>query len=173
MKIAVIGNSCSGKTTLSRQLAKHYKMTQSLTHVDSIQFLSGMQLRDPKETCEVLNKIAEQDEWIIDGLGPLRTIENRLERADQIICIRIPLWQNYCWCLKRQIKGLFFRRPELPSGCFESTPRQTFRLMKTIWNVHHGLWVQLDRIFLRDIYRGKVIYVRSSQEFSAFLKHHK
>lgn len=53
------------------------------------------------------------NEWIIDGFGPLKIIESRFQKSDVVVFIRFPLWRNYWWCFKRQIKGLFFRRSEL------------------------------------------------------------
>ena len=161
-KISVIGNSCSGKTLLSRALAKRYDLP--LTHVDSVQFLSGMRLRDPIETRKILEEVAKQKIWIIDGFGPLKIIEKRFQSSDLIVFIRFPLWKNYWWCIKRQMKGLFVRRSELPEGCFESTVPQTIKLFTTIWNVHYGMWPQLDRIFLNEMYKNKIIYIRNLSE---------
>lgn len=161
-KIAIIGNSCSGKTKLSRFLADKYNLP--LIHVDSIQFLPGLLLRDPADTRRVLVDIADRDEWIIDGFGPLKIIEDRFSKADVVVFIRLPLWRSYYWCLLRQVKGLFVQRQELPEGCFEATFVQTRKLFKTIWNMHRGLWPQLDRIFLRELYINKVIYIRSVSE---------
>ncbi len=161
-KISVIGNACSGKTRLSRALAERYKLP--LTHVDSIQFLAGMKIREPAETRKILEDVSNREVWIIDGFGPLRIIEDRFQKSDVVVFIRFPLWRNYWWCIKRQIKGLFFRREELPEGCFESTFGQTMKLGKTIWNVHHGMWPQLDRIFLQNIYKNKIIYIRNLSE---------
>lgn len=167
-KISVIGNACSGKTTLSRELAKKYNLP--LIHVDSIQFLPKMKLRDPGETRKILEEKSEDKEWIIDGFGPLKIIESRFQKSDVVVFIRFPLWRVYWWCIKRQIKGLFTRRSELPEGCFESTFSQTFKLFKTIWNVHFGMWPQLDRIFLRETYRGKIVYVRSLRDLNRIYK---
>ncbi|MGZ3692292.1 MAG: hypothetical protein ACXVAX_12360 [Pseudobdellovibrio sp.] len=167
-RIAVIGNPCSGKTTFSRDLKKKYSLP--LFHIDSIQFLEGMKLRDPAETREKLLEISNRSEWIIDGLGPLKIIEDRFQKSDLVICIRIPLVLNFWFMVKRQLKALFIRREELPPGNFEATPLQTYRLIKNIWNVQHGLWKQLDRIFLNEIYKDKVIYLKSVREMSEFLK---
>ena len=145
------------------------KFSLPLIHVDSIQFLEGMKLRDPDQTRARLAEASNQSEWIIDGVGPLKIIEDRFQKSDLILCLRLPLWLNYWLMLKRQITGLFIRRSELPEGNFESTPQQTYRLMKNISSVDKGLWTQLDRIFLRDIYKNKVIYLRSFKEISDFL----
>lgn len=161
-KICVIGNACSGKTTLSKKLKIKYQLP--LIHVDSIQFLPGMKLRDPAETRDVLLKMSEQETWIIDGFGPLKIIEDRFQKADIVVFIRIPLWRNYLWCLKRQLRAFFLRREELPEDCFEATCAQTLKLITHIWNVHHGMWPQLDRIFQKDVYKNKIVYIRSVSE---------
>ncbi len=167
-KIAVIGNSCSGKTQLSRALASIYNLP--VVHVDSIQFLPGMKLRDPAETRKILEEKSNGDAWIIDGFGPLKIIEDRFQKADVIVFIRFPLWRTYWWCFKRQLKGIFVRRPELPEGCFESTISQTLKLVRTIWNVHFGMWPQLDRIFLKEKYINKIVYVRAIRDFKIQLR---
>lgn len=167
-KICIIGNSCSGKTTLSRRIANYFNLP--LTHVDAIQFISGMRLRDPVETRKILIEIAKQDEWIIDGFGPLNIIESRFTKADVIIFIYLPIWRSYLWCVKRQVLGIFVRRQELPEGCFESTFSQTIRLFKIIWNTHHKMWPQLDRIFLKDEFKNKVVYIRKLSDFKKIQK---
>lgn len=162
-KVAIIGNACSGKTHLSRSLAEIHQLP--LTHVDAIQFLRGMQLRDPAETRQILTDVSNREKWIIDGFGPLKIIEDRFQKADVVVFIRFPLWRSYWWCFKRQMRGFFFRRPELPADCFESTLPQTVRLVKTIWNVHFGMWPQLDRIFKQEIYCKKIVYIRTLTDF--------
>ena len=166
-RICIIGNACSGKTTLSRVIAARYKLP--LIHIDSIQFLPGMKLRAPDETRKILKEKAATPEWVIDGFGPLNLIEERFVTADLIIFIRISLLRNYWWCVKRQIKGFFVRRAELPENCFESNFGQTLRLFKSIWNVHHGMWPQLDRIFKKDIYKDKVIFIFTSSELKKMM----
>lgn len=167
-KISVIGNACSGKTTLSRRLAEIYSLP--LTHVDSVQFLPGMQLRDRNETRKILADIAKGPEWIIDGLGPLKIIESRFQLSDQVVFLRLPLWKTYWWLCKRQFQALFHKREELPDGCFEATPRQTLKLFSTIWNVHNGLWPQLDRIFQGEVYRDKILYVRDQAHLKRIMR---
>lgn len=166
-KISIIGNPCSGKTTLSRKLAAHYKLP--LIHVDSIQFLEGMKLRNPNETRQILLQKSLQGEWIIDGLGPLKIIEDRFQKSDLVIVIRIPLWRNLWWMIKRQIKSVFKARSELPENSEEASLSQTIKLFKNIWSVENGLWPQLDRIFQRPTYKGKIVYLKSVKQLGEYL----
>lgn len=163
-KIAIIGNSCSGKTALSRLLAKRTGLP--LFHVDSIQFLPGLKLQDPSITRKKILEITSQASWILDGIGPLNILEQRLLEADRIIFIRIPLWRSYLWCLKRQMGAIIRPRAELPADCFEATPAHTWKLLSHIKNVHNGLWPQLDRIFQGELYRTKLLYLRSVAEIA-------
>jgi adenylate kinase family enzyme len=154
-RISVIGNSCSGKTTISHKLKDIFSLP--LHHVDSTQYLPGMRWRDPDQTRAVLADVAASQSWIIDGLGPLKILEERMQRSDLIIVLRPPLWTLYARLCLRQLTGLFKRRRELPENCFESTPAHTVKMIKTIWNVHKGLWPQLDRILASEKYRDKTI----------------
>ena len=167
-RVAVIGNACSGKTTLSKVLAAKFSLP--IVHVDSIQFLSGMRLRSQDETRKILRAAADGECWLIDGFGPLNTIENRFEKADLIVFLRLPLWLNYWWCIKRQFWGLFVRRAELPENCFEATIPQTLRLFRSISNVHHRMWPQLDRIFAKPEFRSKVRTVHAKAELQLLLQ---
>ena len=134
MRIAVVGNSCSGKTKLSRELAR--QLSLPLTHVDSIQFLPGMKIRPHKESIFRLREIQNQPSWIIDGYGPLDIIEERFKLADKIIFIDPPLWRLFWWCTKRQVKNLWSVRPELPKGCSERSLHHSIKLYNNIWKYH-------------------------------------
>lgn len=166
-KICIIGNACSGKTTLARKL--HHITKLPLHHVDSIQFLPELKLKNPDETRIELLEISNREQWIIDGFGPLNIIEDRFQKSDLIVFIRLSLLRVYWWMLKRQIKALFIQREELPENCFEATPNHTYKLLKNIYNVHTGMWPQLDRIFKKDMYINKVIFLNSPENITNFL----
>ncbi len=163
MKVAVVGNAAGGKTYLSRLLSQKYSLP--LVHVDSIQFLSGMKIRPHTETIKRLRDAASQEDWIIDGYGPLDVIEERFLIADYIIFIDLPLWRHYMWGFKRQIKNIWTRRPELPEGCNEASLQQTIKLFKTIGVVHKKMRPELIKIFNRDHLKGKMIFVRTLSDF--------
>lgn len=167
-KICVIGNACSGKTKLARALQEITKLP--LYHVDTIQFLPQLKLKNPNETRAELLGISLRQQWIIDGFGPLNIIEDRFQKSDLIIFIKLPLPLVYWWMTKRQLKALFVRRKELPENCFEATPKQTYKLIKNIYNVHTGMWPQLDRIFKKDMYKNKILFLKSSKDIIDFVQ---
>ena len=163
MKVAVIGNGGGGKTTLSRRLGEIHKI--AVTHVDSIQFVPGMKIRPQEETRKILGEIQAQENWLIDGYGPLDMIEKRFALADKIVFVDFPLWRHYWWCTKRQIKSLWSRRAELPKGCNEASWNHTLKLFKTLWRVHTQMRPELLRILSRENLHNRVVFVRTLQEW--------
>ncbi|MFN7729722.1 MAG: isopentenyl transferase family protein [Bdellovibrio sp.] len=163
-KIAIIGNTGGGKTTLARRLAKLHGLP--VTHVDSVQFLPGMKIRPHAQSIEILDEVQTQDEWIIDGYGPLDILEERLGLADQIVMLDFPLWHHAWWCTKRQLKNYWSPRAELPAGCSETSWAQTRKLFKTLKTVHEKMRPEMLRILQRPELAPKVIYIRNKKQWN-------
>ena len=117
MKIVIIGYSGSGKSTLAKILGKHYNIP--VLHLDSVNFLSGWNVRDEKETNEIVMKFIEENEsWIIDG-NYYKIAKERFELADKIIFLNY----NRFFCLKSVIKrykeNIGKTRSDMAIGCDE------------------------------------------------------
>ncbi len=112
MRIAILGNAGSGKSTLSVQLAAQHNLP--LHEIDALQWNPDWTPVDaPTYTAAHANLIA-QDAWILDGPGRLGSLPDRLARATHIILCDIPLWQNYWLLAERQTawaKGELKLRP--------------------------------------------------------------
>lgn len=160
-RIAIIGNAGGGKTTLSRALSR--VMNLPVFHVDSYQYTQGFQVRPHEEATKELAAIHAQDQWIIDGFGPLQILEQRLERADQIIFIDLSLWRHYWWVTKRAIQSLWAPRQELPEACSDLSFRQMRRVYSTLWKVHYKMRPQLLQILKR--YSEKTVFIRGPRDF--------
>ncbi len=165
-RIAVIGNSCGGKTWLSRRLAEANGLP--LTHSDSLQFDQQLQIRPHQETIRILKVIQAHPSWIIDGFGPLDILLERLSLADEIILIDMPLWRHYWWCIKRQTLNVWKPRSELPKGASEISWHHTKKLFKTIWQQHHKMRPELLRILQREAFRSKVRIITNPRELREF-----
>lgn len=87
-KVIVIGSPGAGKSTFSRKL-------QSITGLPLF-YLDMIFHRPDKTTCsleefdEKLNRILEQDQWIIDG-NYARTLPMRLAQCDTVFWLDYPL----------------------------------------------------------------------------------
>lgn len=114
-RIAIIGGSGTGKTTLSNILSNIYHLP--VIHIDGIHHLSNWNIRDKKERDKIILDVVAQGKWIIDGTYH-DTLKQRVENADLII------WLDYSTIA--QLKGVFQRylknhgkeRMEIP-GCKE------------------------------------------------------
>ncbi|MCB0385683.1 MAG: hypothetical protein KDD43_09840 [Bdellovibrionales bacterium] len=163
-RIAIIGNGGGGKTALARKIALRRRLP--ITHVDSIQYLSGFEPRPEEETRQILDKVAAENRWIIDGFGPLDVIERRFERADLIIFVNFPVWRHYWWAAKRQLKSFWHPRSELPQGCSEASIGHTIRLFKILSKVDEHIVPVLEKILSRKDLRDKVIEIKNVEEWN-------
>jgi hypothetical protein len=107
-KISIIGNGGGGKTTLARALASRLELP--LYHVDSVQFIPGMKRRPLEETRAQLDAWSNQSEWIIDGFGPMDSIEWRFKASDVIY--------------RRQKSFRSITATSAPSRCHRSSGRE-------------------------------------------------
>lgn len=164
-RIAIIGNSCAGKTRLARRLAKRHGLP--LVHVDQIQFMEGLKFRPYPESIRILQAEQDKPQWIIDGYGPLDILENRLQKADWVIMIDLPLWTHYFWAFKRVIKNIFLRqRKELPANSSERDLKHILKLFKTIHQVHTKMRPEMLRILSRESLKSKTTVVRTVKDLN-------
>ncbi len=89
IKILIIGPVASGKTTLPKKIAKeknllHYEI-DSIVHDDKNNLK-----RTLREQLEIINKINNQENWIIEGTLR-KNLDILLELSEKIIYLDIPL----------------------------------------------------------------------------------
>ena len=168
-RIAIIGNSCGGKTRLARNLAAHYRLP--LIHVDQVQFMTGLKFRPYQESIQILQKEQEQQRWIIDGFGPLDILQKRLELAELIIMIDLPLWQHFFWATKRVLKSIFTgQRKELPANSSERNLKHVIKLYKTIYQIHTKMRPEMLRILSREHLQSKTLLIQDTNELNKLFK---
>src|ERR1700738_4454532 len=110
-RVTVIGNGGSGKTTLSLRLGEQYDLP--VFHMDRLIWRSGWQPAPEKEVRPKLEEIMRGERWLIDGLGPLWSIEARLPHADKIIFLDFPLDHCRKWATQRQAEQATAVRPDV------------------------------------------------------------
>lgn len=168
MRIAVVGNIAGGKTVLSRELSRLHKLP--LVHVDSIQFQAGMKIRPLDQTRQALATITAQEDWIIDGYGPLDLLEHRFQLADRIIFVDLPFAQHVFWLLKRQFWSLWRQREELANGCNEATLEHTRQLYRRLRVMHTKMRPELLKLLSKEAFKGKLVWIQNKTAWNQVYK---
>ncbi|MEO1006402.1 MAG: adenylate kinase [Cyanobacteria bacterium J06638_38] len=134
-KVAVFGNTGGGKSTLSKRLADLTGLP--LVALDLIKYKPGGVEVSDEEYQTVHQEILQQDQWIIDGYGSLATVWERLELADTLIYLDMPVLLHYWWVTKRFLKGYFVPPESWP----QDSPllKGTLNSYYTVWLCHQKL----------------------------------
>jgi adenylate kinase family enzyme len=116
-RIAVIGCGGSGKTTLAHRLANIYNLP--VRHLDLYAY--GPNWRPVTEEAFHIRHEAliKEDEWIIDGMMHAH-LPQRLDRAQMVIYLDFPSWQNISGALSRLVNEYGSKRTDTPEGCLET-----------------------------------------------------
>jgi adenylate kinase family enzyme len=165
-KVAVFGNPGGGKSTLSKRLSEITGLP--LYILDKIQFQPGGAQVPHEEYKYNHQKILDEDQWIIDGFGCMETLWLRLDKADCLVYIDLPLYIHGWWVTKRLATGFF--KP--PGGWPENSP-----ILKSSLNSYRALW--LCHRYLAPKYREyinlaqstkSVYHIRTTKQISQFLE---
>jgi adenylate kinase family enzyme len=132
-RVLIIGGSGAGKTTLARRIAVISDLP--VTHVDRHRMPVGNLESAKVQVDRILESVANQEYWIIDGLW-WRNIDVQLQRADTVIWIDIPAAFRLYRCFRRSLEG-GLPGPDLADG-FSRRPLLTE--MKAIWQSR--TWVE-------------------------------
>lgn len=140
MRIAIIGNTAGGKSTLARHLAAQTGIDH--VEIDGLYWQPGW-LVTPGDIYQ--RKHAEAmaaDSWIMDGGGDLPSMRARMDRATDIILIDLPLWVHFARAAERQIAWATGTLDHPPAGGGEMPP--TGRLFEIIWQLDQD-WMPVLR----------------------------
>lgn len=163
-KVAVFGNAGGGKSTLSKHLATVTGLP--LIPLDRIKYKPGGGEVSPEEYKERHDQLMQSDQWIIDGYGSLETVWERLEIADTLIYIDLPIIRHYWWVTKRFLKGFFIP----PEGWPENSPivKGTLNSYSVVWLCHKKLTPKY-REYVNQARDQKTVYhLRSRQQIKDF-----
>jgi adenylate kinase family enzyme len=169
-RVSVIGGSCTGKTTLSRELAARLGVPH--VELDALHHDAGWQ----EAPAEVLRARVEaaldgaQEGWVVDGNyhGKIGTYVQ--ERADTVVVLDLPhrtalrrvLWRT----LRRSVT-----REELWNGNRESL-RLAFSRDSIVWWVvrQHGKYMTKWQPRLAPLTHLEIVRLRSSHEVREWLQ---
>ncbi|MBF2006711.1 MAG: adenylate kinase [Chlorogloeopsis fritschii C42_A2020_084] len=165
-KVAVFGNAGGGKSTLSKRLSQ---ITGLPLHIlDKIQFQSGGAEVPHEDYKRAHQQILVNERWIIDGFGCMETLWQRLNEADTLVFVDLPLYVHGWWVTKRFITG-YFKPPE---GWPQNSPilRSSLTSYRVLWLCHKYLTPKY-REYIKQAQSIKSVYhLRSTKEISQFIE---
>jgi adenylate kinase family enzyme len=169
-RVAVIGASCTGKTTVSRELA----LRLGVPHIelDALHHDPGWQ----EAPAEVLQArvdaalAAAPDGWVADGNYHGKLGTSVLERADTVVFLDLPYWT----ALRRVLWRTLWRsvtRKELWNGNRE-TFRNAFSRQSIVWWVirQHGSYREKWPPRFESLTHLDVVWLRSARDVREFLQ---
>ncbi len=128
MKIAIIGNAGSGKSTLSLKL--HNITGLPVYHLDQYFWLPNWQEPDRTTFEKIHNQLCDRENWIIEGVAT-RFFAYRAQKADILIFLDTPRWLCLYRVIRRAIKHFGKEHAFSPKGCPEKGP--DIKFLKFIW----------------------------------------
>ena len=159
MKIAIIGNCGSGKSTLGLKL--HTLLGIPLYHIDQYFWKPGWQKSDPAEFAKIHHALCDQNEWIIEGMAT-RLLEYRIQKADIITFLDVPTYL----CLYRIFKRAFICYGKVyfssAPGCPERGPDREF--LKYIWNFNTIKKPEIQTILNKYKNQKKIYIINNKAE---------
>jgi adenylate kinase family enzyme len=157
-RAVIIGNSGGGKSTLARRLSSAWRSPH--VEIDSLLWQPGWELT-PVEIYNIEHaRLIAEENWIIDGLGRLDSIPDRLARATDIVVVDMPLWMHFWLAAERQIRWSTGVIENPPAGLTKMPPTEA--LFRTIWEVDQNWMPEIRRIVAFEKQRGKQVFRLSS-----------
>jgi adenylate kinase family enzyme len=165
MKIAIIGNAGSGKSTLGLKL--HKKLGIPLYHLDQYFWRPGWQEPERAEFERVHNQLCDQNEWIIEGMAQ-RFCEYRIQKADVIIFLDAPLYLCFYRIFKRAVTHFGKVYFSSAKGCPERGP--SLKFLKYVWNFNSQKKPALEQLLQKYKNRKKIFIVKNWAKLNALIK---
>lgn len=164
-KVAVFGNAGGGKSTLSRKVSEATGLP--LYVLDKVKYQpGGIEVADT-DYQRIHQEIVNTDQWVIDGFGSMETLWPRLEQADSLIYVDLPLPRHFWWVTKRMLTGFF----QPPAGWPENSPilKSSIKSYKALWLCHKYLTPRY-RAYIKQVQNTKRVYhLRSPKQIAQFL----
>lgn len=166
LKIAVIGNGGSGKTTIAFQLKE--KLGLPLYHLDQYYWTSDWQRVDLEVFKQAHDELCEKDEWIIEG-SYHKFLYYRALNADVILFLD----QSRYTCMFRAIKRSWSNLGKIIPGSPHAQQRlftfEFIKFLKWIWGFDKRNKAMI-KFILNEFKDEKQIYVlKSNKDIENFI----
>ena len=163
-KVAVFGNAGGGKSTLSKRLAQMTGLP--LVALDLLKYKPGGEEVPHADYKVAHDQLLLQDQWIIDGFGSIDTVWERLEVADTLVYLDMPLLQHYWWVTKRFVTSFWIS----PASWPKDSPRFQGALnsYRTVGLCHKKLTPKYREYVTKAKAIKRVYHLQSTSTVAAF-----
>lgn len=166
-RVMIIGSVGSGKSTLGTALGAILGLP--VIHLDLLVWQPGCQTMPDDEFIAIHRDLLARDAWIIEGVGPWQTWDERAAAADTIVLPDYSVWQSWRWALRRQCGFLFRRRPPSPPG--RPLLPMTWTLLRWVWIYQREMRPHIITIADQERARQKtILHWRTPAEMRRYLR---
>ena len=159
MKILIIGNGGTGKSTLAQKIGKELDIP--VTYLDLIMWNKNWDRLPEREFKKKIAEITSTKNWVIEGWGYHSTLNDRIEKADVIIYLQYPLQ----FCLKSVLeRNTNYNNKKNPFDPFEDDRLSNHHLFEeAIKTMHKDYEPELRKWLNQWEYSIKKIFVFKSR----------
>jgi adenylate kinase family enzyme len=164
-KIAVFGGPGVGKSTLAKKMAV---ITQLPLHaLDKLCYEAGGVAVPAEVYAKRHVEILAQPGWLMEGYGSYETLWARLNEADTLVYLDLPLSTQFWWISKRFFTGLL----STPEGWPPRSPMlsSTLASYRHVWLCHKHLTPKYRAFVAQAPASKQVFHLRSPADIAAFL----
>ncbi|WP_416825450.1 topology modulation protein [Ectobacillus polymachus] len=166
-RIMVIGVSAGvGKSTFARKLGEALHIR--VYHLDALYWKPGWVEASTVEFSTAQQEIVNQLQWIMEG-NYSKTFEIRVEHADTIIYLELPLYICLYRVIKRWITNIGKTRPDMGEGCKEKIDRDFIKFIYTTYSPRKKRMEERMQLF-QMLGSKKVIMLKSKREINSYLE---
>jgi len=164
-RIMIVGQPGSGKSTLAASLGQLTELP--VVHIDKIHWQSGWVERSKEEKTRLCLEAEQQSRWIFEG-GHSATWPSRLQRADMLIWLDLPVALRLWRVFRRAVTSLGRTRPDMADGCPERL-RSLPEFFTYIWQTRNSSRSGIERLIRGSATNCEVVHLRSDAASAAFL----
>jgi adenylate kinase family enzyme len=167
-KIMVLGVSSGvGKSTFARKLGDILDI--DVHHLDKLHWKPNWVEASREEFTLSQLKVLTNDQWIIDG-NYSSTFDIRMQHADTIIYLELPLRVCLYRVFKRWIMNIGKTRPDMGEGCKEKLDYQFLKFICTTYFARKEKMKNRINTFLESGSNKKSFILKSKKEIRSFLR---
>lgn len=167
-RIMVIGVSSGvGKSTFAKNLGNILRIP--VHHLDASFWKPGWVQASSDEFQKAQQKMVQEDQWIIEG-NYSSTYNIRVEKADTIIYLELPLYVCLYRVITRWLKNIGRTRPDMGKGCKEKIDWDFIKFILTTYYPRKKSTFNRFKAFQSIGEKKTIIMLKSKKEMNNYLK---